>query len=134
MSGVGSGSGVEANEATGHFRFFRNEFITSVPQGVENRLVACMQAVFSTNQLQFQTNGLRIVGQGGLVGRRQGLSATVPIKTVNRCGMSISVLNFFFVFVFVFAFCVSTLCLLSGRKLQLKLDTLYAWVAPPATV
>lgn len=48
--------------------------------------------------------------------------------------MSISVLNFFFVFVFVVAFCVSTLCLLSGRKLQLKLDTLYAWVVPPATV
>lgn len=67
MSGVGSGSGsgVEANEATGHFRFFRNEFIMSGRQGVENRLVACMQAVFSTNQLQFQTNGLRIVGHGG---------------------------------------------------------------------
>lgn len=45
------------------------------------------------------------------VGRRLGLSATVPIKTVNRRGMSISVLNFFLVF--VFAFCVSTLCLLS---------------------
>lgn len=119
MSGVGSGSGsgVEANEATGHFRFFRNEFITSGPQGVENRLVACMQAVFSTNQLQFQTNGLRIVGQGGWsVGARACLLQCLSKQLTGVACQFQFKISFSFLFLFLlfacrrFAYCLVESC------------------------